>query len=89
MQNKVDTQGFIINGLRAAIKQINTDVNCRELYFVYYDLIDHTVYVDVPAGYSTSRILIIESGVYKMTQQELADVIIDKLKDIVYNSVKE
>lgn len=79
MQKRVDTKGHIIKGLRQAVKQIATDVRCRELYFVYFDLISREVLVDVPGGSSPARLLIIESGVYNMTQQELADLVIDVL----------
>lgn len=79
MQKKVDTKGHIIKGLRQAVKQIAADVRCRELYFVYFDLISREVLVDVPGGASPARLLVMESGVYNMTQQELADLIIDVL----------
>lgn len=80
MQKKIDTQGYIIRGLRAAVHDINNLVKQKELYFIYYDLISRCVYVNKPAGYSTTMICIMESGVYKMTQQELADIVVDRLK---------
>ena len=85
MQTKVDTKGYIINGLRRAVQQIRICVALRELYFVYYDLISRTVTVNEPAGYSATKICILESGVYKMTQQELANLIVDKIESLKYN----
>lgn len=85
MQTKVDTKGYIINGLRKAVRDINVCVMARELYFIYYDLVSRTVTVNEPAGYSATKICILESGVYKMTQQELADLIVDKIESLKYN----
>jgi hypothetical protein len=84
MQNKIDTKGYIIRGLRKAVKQISEAVNRRELYFIYYDLETRTVEVNAPAGYSDKKLLIMESGVYKLTQQEIADIIVDKLSKLRY-----
>ena len=85
MQIKVDTKGYIINGLRKAVRDINVCVMARELYFIYYDLMSRTVTVNEPAGYSATKICILESGVYKMTQQELANLIVDKIESLKYN----
>lgn len=85
MQTKVDTKGYIINGLRKAVRDINVCVMARELYFIYYDLVSRTVTVNEPAGYSATKICILESGVYKMTQQELANLIVDKIESLKYN----
>lgn len=83
MQHKVDTKGYKINGLRAAVANIKECVRMHELYFVHYDKRDCTVYVNLPSWYAAGTVLIIESGVYKMTQQELADLIVDKLRQNV------
>lgn len=85
MQTKVDTKGYIIKGLRRAVRIINSLVDQRELYFIYYDLISNDVTVNYPAGCSATKICIMESGVYKMTQQELANVIVDKIEKVKYN----
>lgn len=85
MQQKVDTHGFKILGLRGAVSLIKFYVRARECYFVYYDLKDNKVTVNEPAGYSATKILVIESGVYELTQQELADAVVDKIRLSLYN----
>ena len=82
MQTRIDTQGYIIRGLRKAVRDIKTCVLARELYFVYYDLATREVTVNKPAGYSATKICIIESGVYNLTQQELAYLVVDRLKNV-------
>ena len=89
MQTKIDTHGYLLNGLRKAAKEINDCVKRKELYFIYYDIDTREVTVNVPRGYSDTKILLLEQGVYPMDQQELADFVVDKIKDIVYNNVKE
>lgn len=74
MQNKVDTQGYIMKGLRAAARDIRACVKRKELYFLYIDMIDHMLYVNVPAGASPCMVLLVESGVYALDQQEIANL---------------
>lgn len=80
MQNKVDTHGYIIKGLRAAARDIRACVKRKELYFLYIDRIDHMLYVNVPAGASPDLVLLLESGVYALDQQEIADLAVKAIR---------
>ena len=80
MQNKVDTHGYIIKGLRAAARDIRTCVKRKELYFLYIDMTDHMLYVNVPGGSSPCMVLLVESGVYTLDQQEIADIAVKGIK---------
>ena len=84
MQIKVDTKGYIIKGLRAAARDIRACVDRKELYFVYFNLKSRELSVNIPVGKDPDEILLIESGVYKMSQQQLADITIDVLTSRVY-----
>lgn len=79
MQNKVDTKGRIIKGIRKAVKDINGCVDRMELYFVYFNLKSRELSVNIPVGKDPDEIMLIESGVYKMSQQQLVDITIDVL----------
>ena len=74
MQTKVDTHGYIIKGLRAAARDIRACVKRKELYFLYINMIDQMLYVNVPAGASPYMVLLVESGVYALDQQEIANL---------------
>lgn len=82
MQNKVDTHGYIIKGLRGAVKTLRSCIKQKELYFIYYNMETREVTVNEPGGASPVLVCIIESGVYDITQQELADLIVDKIKEL-------
>lgn len=80
MQNKVDTHGYIIKGLRKAARDIKDCVKRKELYFIYFNIETKEVEVNKPAGYSTKHILLKESGVYELSQQEIANMVVDMLE---------
>lgn len=74
MQRKVNTYGYIIRGLRRAARTIAECVNRHELYFVYLNIETQTVTVNEPAHYDPAYILLKESGCYKLSQQDIANM---------------
>lgn len=87
MTEKVDTHGYLIRGLREVCGEIKKCVKRKELYYIYYDLATMKLSINEPAGYSATKVLLLESGVYEMSQQELADMVVDRLKKKIYNNV--
>ncbi len=76
MQRKTDTHGYIIRGLRRAARSVAECVNRHELYFVYFNRNTQTVTVNEPAHSDPDHILLIESGYYKLSQQDIANLAI-------------
>lgn len=74
MQRKTDTHGYIIRGLRRAARTIAECVNRHELYFVYFNINTQTVTVNEPAHSDPDNILLMESGYYKLSQQDIANM---------------
>lgn len=80
MQRKTDTHGYIIRGLRRAARTIAECVNHHELYFVYFNIETQTVTVNEPAHSDPKHILLMESGCYKLSQQDIANLAIRAIK---------
>ena len=82
MQATVDTHGYLIRGLRRACGEIKESVRRRECYFVYYNKKTCEVLVNIPSNNRPELVLIMECGTFELTQQEIADFIVDKLNVI-------
>lgn len=74
MQRKTDTHGYIIKGLRRAARTIAECVDRHELYFVHFNAKTQTVTVNEPAQSDPDNMLLIESGYWRMNQQEIANL---------------
>lgn len=81
-QVRIDTKGYTIKGLRKACADIDAAVRIKELYFIYFNIKDRTVSVNTHKGGYTDNLLILESGVYKLSQQDIANLIIDRLEKL-------
>lgn len=80
MQRKTDTHGYIIRGLRRAARTIAECVNRHELYFVYFNTDTQTVTVNEPAHSDPKHILLMESGYYKLSQQDIANMAVHAIE---------
>ena len=83
MQNKVDTHGYIIKGLRTAAAKTKMCNRKWRFYDIYWSVATREVHVvtDEDQIDSTSWVLVLSSQRDPMTQQEIADLVYTRICD--------